>query len=206
MINDDLFTKIKSSTMVSDRYDHLTYSLNQIDIQSGLFLEFGVFQGESANYIAQIIKPAVLYGFDSFEGLPEEWKRSLDDSLVHPSGTFALNELPEVRPNVELVPGWFTDTLPAFKQQHDNPIAFINIDSDLYSSAQTILTELNAQIVPGTIIYFDEITGWGELIDRYQNWREGEYKALLEWIHEFGRVVEPVSRNERYGATVKVVV
>lgn len=60
------------------------------------------------------------------------------------------------------------------------------------------------QIVPGTILYFDEITGWGELIDQYDAWEEGEYKALLEWLSECNREVEPVSRNDRYGAAVRI--
>ncbi|WP_425262729.1 TylF/MycF/NovP-related O-methyltransferase [Paenibacillus thermotolerans] len=55
----------------------------------------------------------------------------------------------------------FSDTLPEFANHHNEKIAFINIDSDLYSSAKTILTVLNERIVNGTILYFDEITGWG---------------------------------------------
>jgi len=42
----------------------------------GLYLEFGVEKGASANFIARYRRrrePAVLHAFDSFEGLPESW-------------------------------------------------------------------------------------------------------------------------------------
>ena len=52
----------------------------------------------------------------------------------------------------------------------------------LYSSCATILTELNDQIKPGTIILFDELTN-------YLNWEEGEWKALQEWMKIHNREV-----------------
>ncbi|MFD0716348.1 TylF/MycF/NovP-related O-methyltransferase [Paenibacillus sp. GCM10027626] len=206
MGNKELIDSLYNSRLIEDRMDHIKFSLEQVSIYSGLYLEFGVRKGYSANFIADIINPSLIYGFDSFAGLPEKWKRSVDDEIVYPAGTFAVESLPEVRDNVRLVKGWFQDTLPTFKFDHPENIAFINIDSDLYSSAKTILNELNGQIVPGTILYFDEITGWGELIRQYENWREGEYKALIEWIDQYNRKVSPVSRNGRYGATLKVII
>ena len=200
-----LIERIRLSSCIADKYDHLSYALEQVDI-SGLYLEFGVFTGDSINFIADGIAPRTIYGFDSFTGLPVEWVRRNDGSLTFPTGTFAVDTLPAVRQNVRLIQGWYADSLPRFISEHSDSIAFINIDSDIYSSAKTILTTLNRQIIPGTILYFDEITGWGELIAQYDTWEEGEYKALLEWLSEFNRSVAPVSRNDRYGAAVKVVV
>ena len=199
-----LIQLFQSSPCISDRYEHLSHILSQVNL-SGLYLEFGVFKGDSINYIANAISPRLIYGFDSFIGLPEEWKRRKDGCSTLPIGTFAVDALPEVLQNVRLIKGWFKDTLPTFISNHAEDIAFINIDSDLYSAAKTILTSLNEQIVPGTIIYFDEITGWGELIDQYDTWEDGEYKALLEWIWEYEREVETISRNKRYGAAIRVV-
>jgi hypothetical protein len=199
-----LIELIRSSTCIPDRYDHLSSTLDQVDI-SGLYLEFGVLNGESINHIADAIAPHLIYGFDSFMGLPEEWKRKQDGSLTFPRGTFAMESRPEVRSNVRLIEGWFADTLPQFSLEHPDNVAFINIDSDIYSAAKSVLTTLNRQIVPGTILYFDEITGWGELIEQYDAWEDGEYKALLEWLSEDGRRVEPISRNDRYGAAIRVV-
>ena len=58
--------------------------------------------------------------------------------------------------NVALHVGWFDDTLPAFLDRHDGNVAFVHIDSDLYSSAKTILDNLAPRVGPGTIIVFNE--------------------------------------------------
>jgi hypothetical protein len=197
----DLF---RSAYIIPERMDHIQYSLDQVRISSGLYLEFGVREGDSVSFIANYITPRIIYGFDSFEGIPEDWKRRKDGTLTYPEGTFSMNGVPEVKDNVRLIKGWFNITLPRFVNEHSEEVSFINIDSDLYSSAKTILTELNNQIIPGTIIYFDEITGWGDLIEQYDNWEEGEYKALVEWMNEFNREIIPTSRNNRYGVTVRV--
>jgi macrocin-O-methyltransferase TylF-like protien len=199
-----LIERMRLSPCIADKYEHLSYALERVGI-TGLYLEFGVFSGDSINFIADSISPQIIYGFDSFTGLPEEWVRRKDGSLTFLAGTFAVETVPVVRQNVRLIQGWFEDSLPRFMDEHSENIAFINIDSDIYRSAKTILTDLNRQIIPGTILYFDEITGWGDLIAQYDMWEEGEYKALLEWLSEFNRRVEPVSRNNRYGAAVRVV-
>src|SRR5215813_8715598 len=195
---------IRSSTCIDDRYDHLSHVLSQVSI-TGLYLEFGVFDGGSVNYIADAIYPRIIFGFDSFVGLPEEWKRRRDNALTLPAGTFSVASLPEVRSNVRLIKGWFEDTLPAFIMNRCEDVAFVNIDSDIYSSARTVLRNLNNRIVQGTILYFDEITGWGDLVEQYDTWEEGEYRALLEWLSEYDREVEAISRNNRYGAALRVM-
>jgi hypothetical protein len=77
---------------------------------NGLIMEFGVYKGESINFIADLLPNRQIYGFDSFEGLPETWRYNFY------KGTFKLNNLPEVRKNVVLVKGLFEDTLPKFKE------------------------------------------------------------------------------------------
>ncbi|MGA7922560.1 MAG: hypothetical protein WCA77_01095, partial [Thermoplasmata archaeon] len=61
------------------RFPHraaLMRSCLQAAVRPGLFLEFGVFEGESLNFMLRTLKslgrPEVGYGFDSFEGLPED--------------------------------------------------------------------------------------------------------------------------------------
>src|SRR6185503_13638370 len=112
-----LIESIRASACIPDRYDHLSYLLDQSTV-SGLYLEFGVFNADSINHIADIIAPHLIYGFDSFIGLPEEWKRRRDGSLTFPQGTFAVEAWPEVRANVRLVEGWFAETLPPFAIEH----------------------------------------------------------------------------------------
>ena len=48
------------------------------------FLEFGVFQGKSINFF-QYIERKKFYGFNSFEGLNEDWEGS-----EYPKGYFDL--------------------------------------------------------------------------------------------------------------------
>ena len=140
---------------------------------NGLFLEFGVWKGDSIRRIASFAKTNV-FGFDSFEGLPEGWRPG------YPAGAFALNALPEVPDNVELVKGWFNETLPRFLEDNRGPISFIHMDCDLYSSTKTVLNLCNERILSGTIVLFDELVN-------HPRWESGEYKALHEWSQQSER-------------------
>jgi hypothetical protein len=134
----------------------------------GMILEFGVFSGHTINHIASHAEETV-YGFDSFEGLPEDWRPDFGQ------GSFQVSELPETRSNVELVVGWFDDTLPQFAASHHGPVSLLHVDCDLYSSTKTIFHFLAKRIVSGTIIVFDEYFN-------YVGWRNHEYKAFQEFI------------------------
>lgn len=138
---------------------------------SGLWLEFGVSGGESINFIAGQTDKTV-YGFDSFEGLPEDWVKSRTNT--QPKGSMSQHHrLPPVGKNVELIKGWFHETLPGFLRNHPEPVSFVHIDSDLYSSAKTILDQLRFQ--NGSVIVFDEYYN-------YALWKEGEFKAFQEFL------------------------
>jgi predicted O-methyltransferase YrrM len=144
---------------------------------SSTWAEFGVAQGRSAYFLSKYLpENGKFYLFDSFQGLPEAWEYS--SQRVVPKGTFAC-DVPDnwlTDPRLEFVKGWFEDTLPM--PEDTGPLGFIHIDSDIYSAAQTIFERCDNQIVPGTIILFDEL--WG-----YPNWAEHEYKALKEWGRKF---------------------
>ena len=153
------------------RMDLLKDALKLAEID-GLYLEFGVFKGTSLNVIAESKPDKIVYGFDSFEGLPEDWEG------VTSKGTFNVNgALPEVKENVKLVKGWFNETLPDFVKEHPEPCAFIHIDCDLYSSTKTVFNELKNKIVKGTVIVFDEYLN-------YLGWENGEHKAFTELLEE----------------------
>lgn len=152
-------------------FDVLNHCLEQVGIE-GLYMEFGVYSGTTINHIAGKVRVTV-HGFDSFRGLPEQWGSV-------PAGKFARHgDLPEVRENVELHVGWFEETLPGFLLIHADRAAFIHIDSDLYSSARTILRALQPRIGPGTVIVFDEFFN-------YPGWQEHEYRAFREFIASSG--------------------
>ena len=118
-----------------------------------LYLEFGVWQGDSINYWSKLLKhpEARLHGFDSFEGLPEHWHTD------KPKGSFDTGgAIPEVKDSrVEFFKGWFQETLPGYvPPPHERLI--VNIDVDIYSSAAYVLNTLIPYISVGTFIYFDE--------------------------------------------------
>jgi Macrocin-O-methyltransferase (TylF) len=87
--------------------------------------------------------------------------------------------LPKVPQNVILVQGWFHQTLPVFLKAHQEDVAFLHIDCDLYSSTQTVLKCLAPRIKTGTVIVFDEYFN-------YPGWRDGEFKAFQEFIDQEG--------------------
>jgi Methyltransferase domain len=152
-----------------DRLALMDYSLKAVDPEAeGLYCEFGVWTGLTVNHIASRTDRTI-HGFDSFEGLPEDWRTR------YPKGTFSLEGLPKVAKNVELHKGWFNESLPGWAEENPGPIVFIHFDADLYSSTKTVLDILADRIVPGTVIQFDEYFN-------YPGWQEGEYKAFKEFV------------------------
>lgn len=139
-------------------------------------LEFGVYPGSTLQTIAKAREGRGVYGFDSFEGLPEHWRAGF------PAGTFGGDMLrdgvPQV-PGAELVVGWFSDTLPTFLAEHPGPVAFLHVDADLYSSTRTIFEHVGPRLQVGSVIVFDEFFN-------YAGWEDGEYRAWLEFIAETG--------------------
>jgi hypothetical protein len=135
-----------------------------------LYLEFGVFEGESMRFWSRALRnpSSRLHGFDSFEGLPESWTRG------HERGRFSTDgRIPEIDDaRARFFKGWFDQTLPTYEPPlHDRLV--INVDSDLYSSADVVLRTLEPLIVPGTYLYFDEfhdrhheLRAFDELLDR----------------------------------------
>ncbi len=167
----------------SDRFELLTYALSQVTV-NGEIVEYGVARGVSLIHIAKHINlthagaevsQSLVHGFDSFEGLPEDWEQP-----GNPKGSYALerSELEAISfpSNVRIHKGTFDQTIPSFiKEIGDNLISFLHIDSDLYTSAKIVLKMLKNKIVSGTIIVFDEYYG-------YHGWEKGEFKAFDEFI------------------------
>jgi hypothetical protein len=88
--------------------------------------------------------------------------------------------------------------------ENTGTVAYLHIDSDLYSSAIYVLDRLNDRIVPGTLIVFDELSNF-RLSGKLNNWPIHEWRALFEWLGKNDRVVDPVVRSCMYQAAVKVV-
>ena len=142
----------------------------------GLILEFGVSGGKSLKYISKIIKDKNIYGFDSFEGLPEDWRDGFK------KGIFARNgKIPVFNSNVKLRKGWYDESIPIFIKEivknKKESISYMHVDCDLYSSTKTIFDLLGDRIKTGTVIVFDEYFN-------YAGWQLGEYKAFQEFLKQ----------------------
>ena len=190
-----------------DRLLNLDYACSQI-LSDGWVLEFGVFTALTTNQLAKNLSNKTIYGFDSFEGLPEDWFVNNKEKETHivkrPKGHFALEELPDVEENVTLIKGFFDTSLPEWLESNTpDPIAFLHIDCDLYSSTKTVFNLLNNYIEPGAIIVFDDFYPWGR--HPYELWAEGEYLALKEWIEQYNRSFEILSRTGHQQTTIRVI-
>lgn len=138
-----------------------------------LWLEFGVASGKTINYISEFTTNNV-YGFDSFEGLPEKWRDGFD------KGKFSRNgDMPEVNKNVVLIKGWFEDTLPNFIKEQNKKVSFIHMDADLYSSSKLILDNLKDYLDTDCIIVFDELVNYPGF-----DGETGELRAFYEFVCE----------------------
>lgn len=201
-----------SVPVINDSYDFRKSKLKEIEAclafaDDGPIAEFGTWKGYSINHIANLVGDSRdVYGFDSCIGLPEDF--DLGDIKIKKNFNWDGFHLDE---RIKFYKGWFVDTIPKFKNDLNNDISFLNVDCDVYSSTVDILTMLNDRIVSGTIIRFDELACWrtifnenidvsttwlkGKPMPFYKNWKDGEWKALNEWLVNFDRKVSPLCRT-----------
>jgi hypothetical protein len=140
------------------------------------YLEFGVFEGESIRHwlALNVHKDSRFFGFDSFEGLPEDWHGEKGKGYFGVHGEVPL--LADSR--LKFIKGWFEDTVPTFTREFraKNHLV-VHIDCDLYAGAMLGLVYLTPFMSKGTILIFDEFLD-----------REHEFKAFMDWqrIHKKG--------------------
>jgi hypothetical protein len=139
--------------------------------RNGYWLEFGVATGNTLNKISKIahqeLPTPYVAGFDSFDGLPEDWEDRF------PKGTFKQNTIPTVEGS-EIVVGLFEQTLASWiESKKDLDTTLIHIDCDLYAGTKYVITSLMPYIKSGTYIVFDELLN-------YKGFEQHEWKALYE--------------------------
>jgi predicted O-methyltransferase YrrM len=163
-----LMARMHGAKACASRYEVLDLALQDLPVQ-GLICEFGVFEGSSINHIARRLPHRSVFGFDSFAGLPEQWRPSFGPGAFSTGG-----RLPRVEPNVTLIQGWFDATLPAFAAEHTGPAALLHVDCDLYSSTKCVFEHLGDRLVPGSVVVFDEFFN-------YPGWEDHEFRAFSEF-------------------------
>lgn len=169
-----------------DMYEHLNREYFADGGDALDFLEFGVHLGQSLERWCSLNSSvdSRFYGFDSFEGLPEDWNDGAKRGAYSAGG-----HVPQIEdPRVEFVTGWFQDTLPTFLRSfRPRSRLLIHNDCDLYSSTLYSLTMLNSIIVSGTIIMFDEFYD-----------AVNEYRALHDYATSYRRRFKIVSHTSGF--------
>ena len=147
-------------------------------------LEFGVFTGNSLNFISKYC--TTLVGFDSFEGLPDNW--DIGGKVVN-KGAFKCN-IPKINDNTKLEIGLFQDTLIPFLEKNPNiSINMIHFDMDIYSAAYFVFdTLIKYDKLKHVTIIFDELIN-------YPNFQDGEMKALHEMIQKYNLKYEIIGTH-----------
>ena len=143
-------------------------SVSKLSQPSRPFYEFGVWRGSSFRYLIKIYKQG--YGFDTFQGIPEDW-----DDLE--KGSYSSDgAIPSVEGGT-FIAGEFDKTLPTFFSKERPKASLINIDSDLYSSAKSVLVHARRIIDEFTVIVFDQFL-------MNEHWENDEKRALEEFCAE----------------------
>jgi hypothetical protein len=92
------------------------------------------------------------YGFDTFEGLPEDWGTYRKGEMAQPIQSIADGRHTFIK-------GLFQETLFPFiqsQQLRSGRRKVIHCDADLFSSTLFILTSLAPHLKAGDVIFFDE--------------------------------------------------
>ena len=132
--------------------------------------EFGVWTGKSIKYLMNFFPSG--YGFDTFDGLPEDWG-------TVPRGSYSsFSVIPKIR-NVEFIPGEFSKSLPRFFAKKRQAAGLINFDADTYASTFCALSHCSAVIDEETTLIFDEF-----IVN--EGWEKDEFLALQHFCEQNG--------------------
>jgi len=152
-ILDDFYSFKRDYSKRYQLYQYVVETMNLKDATTD-YLEFGVCGGHSFKWWVKNChnNNSKFYGFDTFEGLPENWG-------TYNKGDMAA-EIPVINDNrCEFIKGLFQDTLPNFirNQKIGNETRkIIHMDADLFSSTLFALTSLAPYLKKGDILLFDE--------------------------------------------------
>ena len=138
-----------------------------------LFIECGVFEGESINLFARELKKKniIIHGFDSFKGFDDNWKgSSLAKNFFDKDG-----QLPKVLSNVKLYKGRVQDTFKIFIEKNKKKIKFLHLDMDLYEPTNYVLKNIKKNLDINSYILMDDFAN-------YPGWKNGPFKAFEENI------------------------
>lgn len=152
------------------QFIHNKYNLEFKDIN---YYEFGVSGGDSFKWWVNNIKNenSRFFGFDTFEGLPENWG-------FFKKGDMA-NLIPSIDDNrVKFVKGLFQETLFDFIDNNNfdkSKPKIIHLDADIFSATLFVLTSIAKRLNKGDILFFDEYNVPNHEYSAFKIFRESFY-------------------------------
>ena len=169
---------------------------HQLSTKKIAYLEFGVASGSSFNWwLKQNNNTESLFrGFDTFEGLPENWGGYAKGAMAH--GVPVAGDQ-----RAAYVKGLFQETVNQFLTNNHPHISdssytrVIHLDADLYSSTAFVLSQLYPYLKKGDLILFDEF-----------NVPLHEFRAYDEFTRNFYVQLKPIAAvNNFYQTAFEVV-
>ncbi len=156
------------------------------------YLEFGVCSGKSFEWWINHHKNSnsTFNGFDTFEGLPEDWGPFKKGDMS------TSNKIPEYNDiRTKFHQGLFQVTLPKFLESfNDDKKKVIHLDADLYSSTLYVLTTIAPLLKKGDIVIFDEF-----------GVPSHEFMAFHEFINVYYKEFKLIAaQNNYYFAAFKI--
>ena len=149
------------------------------------YMEFGVWEGSSLRHwgLANTNPESRFVGFDSFVGLPQQWRR-------RPPGYFSVDgQTPDIDdPRVSYQIGWFNETLCPWlagggRDMLQGRTPVVHLDGDLFHSGLYVLTRLHT------------------VLDRYHllidNYSGGEARSLHDYLTAYGASFQPRLARKR---------
>ncbi len=130
----------------------------------GAFAEFGVFQGGSLDLLSRLHPDRLIYGIDSFEGLPQGGAM---DTYHTTKGEFALSEeeFRNVKDYFTSAKFWGESNVLIFKgfspeifnnMPSAQTFSFVHVDVDLYQSVKDALDYFYPRLINTGIMIFDD--------------------------------------------------
>ncbi len=189
----DFYTPFRNYNKRFDLYKYVLdeYSLENISLN---YFEFGVAEGSSFKWWLSNNKNAEsnFFGFDTFEGLPENWG-------VYDKGDMS-SSIPIINDNRgSFFKGLFQKTLNQFIETNYDTLKsdhkkIIHMDADLYTATSFALSQLYPFLHKGDMIIFDEFSV-----------AMHEFKAYHEFVTNFYIQLTPIASTNNFYQTAFVV-
>ena len=165
-------------------FQKILENVNVSKYKNSLFIELGVFTGFTLNLINQNTEDIIVYGFDTFSGLPEDWAES-SGNVLYTKNAFNTN-IPEDTAKNKFIVGKIEDTLSNFLKEKNQKIRFIHLDLDLYSASKYAFDIIFDWLEDEAIIVIDDVYG-------LPSWEEYSIKSLADSFNELKYEVEPIA-------------